>query len=293
MVLPGTLWLLLFFYMPAFGNIVAFKDFRFEGSNFIENLYLSEWVKFDNFKFLFATKTIIKVVRNTILYNLGFIILGLIASVGIALIMNELRSKRLRKIYQTSLLLPYFLSWIIISYFVYSFLSPDKGMFNAIRLMMGKEAISWYTEPKFWPYILTFMGIWKSLGYNSALYYANIVGIDESYYEAAVMDGASKWQQAIKITVPLLKPLMTVLTLIAIGNIFRADFGLFYQVPRNSGALYDVTSVLDTFVYNGLITNGDIGMSSAAGLFQSSVGLILITLSNLVVRKIDPESALF
>lgn len=293
MVLPGTLWLILFFYIPALGNVVAFKNFSFEGSNFIENLFLSKWVGFKNFEFLFSTRTIIDVVRNTILYNLGFIIFGLIAAVAVALIMKEIKSKRKLKAYQTAMLLPYFLSWIIISYFVYSFLSPDKGMFNAIGAVFGKAPINWYTEPKYWPVILIFMGVWKSLGYNVALYYASMVGIDDTYYEAAAIDGASKWQQAMKITVPLLKPLMIVLTLLAIGNIFKADFGLFYQVPRNSGPLYSVTSVLDTFVYNGLITNGDIGMSSAAGLFQSSVGLVLITVSNLIVRKIDPDSALF
>ncbi|HZJ86962.1 MAG TPA: ABC transporter permease subunit, partial [Erysipelothrix sp.] len=147
--------------------------------------------------------------------------------------------------------------------------------------------------PKYWPFILVFMGIWKSIGYNSVLYYANIVGFDKSYYEAASMDGASKWKQATKITIPLLKPLVTIMTLLAIGNIFRADFGLFYQVTRNSGMLYDVTNVLDVYIYNGLITMGDIGMSTAAGLFQSTVGLVLIVITNLVVRKIDPDSALF
>lgn len=293
MVLPGTLWLILFFYIPAMGNVVAFKDFRFEGSNFIENIILSKWVGFKNFEFMFATKTIIQVIRNTLLYNLGFIIFGLVAAVAVSLIANELRSKRAQKVYQTLMLLPYFLSWIIISYFVYSFLSPDKGIFNSVLKFMGHDAISWYTEPLYWPAILISVGIWKNIGYNAAMYFATVVGIDKTYYEAAMMDGATKWQQAMRVTVPLLRPLMIVLTLLAIGNIFKADFGLFYQVTRNSGPLYSVTSVLDTFIYNGLIANGDIGMSSAAGLFQSTVGLVLITGANLIVRKIDPDSALF
>lgn len=293
MCLPGFAWLIVFFYIPVFGNVVAFKDFQYAAGGFIDSLKASPWVGFDNFKFLFSSDNAYLITRNTVLYNLAFIVLGLIVAVMIAIIMSELRSKRLVKVYQTSMLLPYFLSWVVISYFVYAFLSPDKGLLNSIIVANGGEAISWYTEPKYWPYILVFMGIWKGVGYNSIIYFATIMGIDPTYYEAAQMDGASKWQQVKNVTLPQLVPLITILSILAVGNIFRADFGLFYQVPRNSGALYEVTSVLDTYIYNGLTSTGDIGMAAAAGLYQSLVGFILVVGTNLIVRKYDPESALF
>ncbi|WP_088810995.1 MULTISPECIES: sugar ABC transporter permease [Listeria] len=293
MCLPGFAWLIVFFYIPVFGNVVAFKDFQYAAGGFIDSLKASPWVGFDNFKFLFSSDNAYLITRNTVLYNLAFIVLGLIVAVMIAIIMSELRSKKLVKVYQTSMLLPYFLSWVVISYFVYAFLSPDKGLLNSIIVANGGEAISWYTEPKYWPYILVFMGIWKGVGYNSIIYFATIMGIDPTYYEAAQMDGASKWQQVKNVTLPQLVPLITILSILAVGNIFRADFGLFYQVPRNSGALYEVTSVLDTYIYNGLTSTGDIGMAAAAGLYQSLVGFILVVGTNLIVRKYDPESALF
>ena len=197
------------------------------------------------------------------------------------------------KVYQTSMLLPYFISWVIISYFVYAFLSPDKGLLNAIITGNGGEAINWYNEPRFWPFILLFLGVWKGIGYNSIIYFASIMGIDPTYYEAAMVDGATKWQQIKNVTIPQLVPLITILSILAVGNIFKADFGLFYQIPRNSGALYEVTSVLDTYIYNGLTSSGDIGMASAAGLYQSVVGCILVVGANLFVRRFDEESALF
>lgn len=293
-VLPGALWLVLFFYIPVFGNIVAFKDFRFaEGGGFWRSIFSSEWVGFDNFKFLFSSSNAYIITRNTILYNLAFIIIGLVAAVTVAIIMSQLRSRKLIKFYQTSMLLPYFLSWVIISYFVYSFLSPDKGMINSIIAANGGSTVNWYTDSFYWPFILIFLGIWKGLGYNSVVYFAAIMGIDPTYYEAAEIDGATKWQQIRHVIIPHLVPLITILSILSVGNIFRADFGLFYQVPRNSGALYNVTSVLDTYIYNGLTTSGDIGMSTAAGLYQSVVGFVLVVTTNFIVRRFDKESALF
>ena len=207
--------------------------------------------------------------------------------------MSELRNKRLVKVYHTMSLLPYFLSWVVISYFVYAFLSPDKGIINQWITGMGGEGINWYAGPKWWPSIFVFMNVWKSLGYNSIIYYASVVGIDQTYYEAAMVDGASKWQQIKNVTLPQLIPMISVLLILNIGGIFRADFGLFYQVPRNSGALYQVTSVLDTYIYNGLTATGDFGMTAAAGLYQSVVGALLLLTANLVVRKLEPDSALF
>lgn len=293
MILPGTIWFLIFAYLPMFGTVLAFKDFRISPDGFFASVFNSEWVGFRNFEYLFTTNDAYIITRNTILYNLAFIILGLIIAVGFAIMLSELVNKRTAKVYQTGMFLPHFLSWVIISYFAFTFLSVDKGTLNQIITYFGGEPISWYAEAKYWPFILVFVGIWKGVGYNSVIYLAAITGIDKSYYEAAVIDGANKWKQTRYITIPLLKPLMIILTILAIGGIFRSDFGLFYQLPKDSGALYPVTNVIDTFVYRGLINMGDIGMSTAAGLYQSLVGLVLILVANYIVRRIEKDHAIF
>ena len=293
MVLPGAAWLILFFYIPVFGNIVAFKDYHITGEGFIDSVMKSKWVGFDNFKFLFSSKDAYIITRNTVLYNLGFIFLGLIVSVGIAIIFSELRSKRVVKVLQTSMLFPYFLSWVIISFFTDAFLNVDKGLVNHILTSLGMKAINFYSELWIWPALLLFLGIWKGFGYSSVMYYATIMGIDPTFYEAATVDGASKWQRIRNITIPQLSSLITVLTILAVGNIFRADFGLFYQIPHNAGALYSVTNVIDVYVYNGLTKSGDIGMTAAAGLYQAVVGLVLVLISNIIARRIDKNAALF
>ena len=293
MVLPGAAWLILFFYIPVFGNIVAFKDYHITGEGFIDSVMKSKWVGFDNFKFLFSSKDAYIITRNTVLYNLGFIFLGLIVSVGIAIIFSELRSKRVVKVLQTSMLFPYFLSWVIISFFTDAFLNVDKGLVNHILTSLGMKTINFYSELWIWPALLLFLGIWKGFGYSSVMYYATIMGIDPTYYEAATVDGASKWQRIRNITIPQLSSLITVLTILAVGNIFRADFGLFYQIPHNAGALYSVTNVIDVYVYNGLTKSGDIGMTAAAGLYQSVVGLVLVLISNIIARRNDKNAALF
>ncbi|WZU03069.1 ABC transporter permease subunit [Erysipelothrix sp. D19-032] len=204
-----------------------------------------------------------------------------------------LRNKRRVKTYQTAMMFPYFISWIIISSFVYSFLSPDKGIVNRVMVNMGSSPINWYTDPTYWPFIIIFIGIWKNLGYQSVIYFASIMGIDPTYYEAPKIDGANRWQQIRHVTIPQIVPLISILMILAVGNIMRADFGLFYNVPRNSGPLTPVTQVLDTFVYKGLAASGDLGMSSAAGLYQSVVGLVILVGANSIVRKLDPDSSLF
>lgn len=293
MVLPGTIWLLIFSYLPMFGTVLAFKDFKISSGGFIESLITSEWVGFKNFEFLFTSGDAFRITRNTVLYNLVFIVLGLIFAVFVAIALSEIANKKLGKIYQTSMLFPHFLSWVIVSYFVFSFLSFDKGMLNSVLGAFGVEPISWYSEAKYWPGILVFMNVWKGVGYGSIVYLAAIVGIDKTYYEAATIDGASKWQQIKNITIPLIIPLMIILTIMAIGGIFRSDFGLFYQVPRNSAVLYPVTDVIDTYIYKGLMNMGNIGMSTAAGLYQAIVGFVLIMATNFAVKKIDPEYGLF
>ncbi|MFD2307817.1 ABC transporter permease [Enterococcus termitis] len=293
MAIPAMVWMIFFFYIPVLTNVVAFKDFHISPDGFIASLKESPWVGFENFKFLFSSNDAFLITKNTVLYNVTFITLNLVISVFFAIVMSELRNKRLVKVYQTMSLLPYFLSWVIIGYFVYAFLSPDKGMFNQWIVSRGGTPINWYSEPKFWPFILVFIGTWKGIGYNSIIYFASVMGIDPTYYEAAMVDGASKWQQIKNVTIPQLLPLMTIMTILAVGNIFRADFGLFYNVPRNSGSLYEVTSVLDTYIFNGLTATGDIGMTAAAGLYQSTVGFVLLMVTNGIVRRFDNESALF
>lgn len=293
MALPGFIWMIFFFYIPVLGNIVAFKDFRYSPDGFLASLKNSPWIGFDNFKFLFSSSDAYLITRNTLLYNIAFILIGLVCAILFAVVLSEIRSHKMIKIYQTSMLLPYFLSWVIIGYFVYAFLSPDKGLLNSMITSFGGEAINWYNEPKYWPFILIVLGVWKSVGYSSIIYFAAIMGINPTYYEAAMVDGATKWQQIRHVTLPQLIPLITILSILSVGNIFKADFGLFYQVTRNSGVLYEVTSVLDTYVYNGLANTGDIGMAAAAGLYQSVVGCVLLIAANAVVRKLDDSSALF
>lgn len=292
MVLPATVWFFIFCYIPMFGVIIAFKNLRLNGNGFLDSLLSSEWVGFKNFEFLFKTQDAWVITRNTVLYNLVFIFLGLVASVGIAIILSEMSHKYLGKIFQTGMFLPYFLSWVVVSYFVFVFLS-DKGMMNNIITSLGGSKVDWYLDTKPWPYILVIANLIKGAGYGSVIYLATIAGIDRSYYEAAMIDGASKGQQIRFITLPMLVPTMIILTLLAVGNIIKADFGLFYQVPRNSGVLYPVTDVIDTYVYRSLATMADFGMSTAAGLYQSVVGFIMIMAANAVVKKIDNENALF
>ncbi len=293
MVLPGTIWFILLAYIPMAGNIIAFKEYTIHPDGFIASIIHSAWVGLDNFKFLFSTSDAWVITRNTILYNLVFILLGLALAVALAILLSQLANKRLAKVYQTGMLFPHFLSWVVVSYFVFSFLSMDKGLFNNILESIGMGGISWYHEPEYWPYILTSMNVWKTVGFSSIIYLAAIAGINRDYYEAAMIDGASKWQQIKHVTLPALMPLMVILTILDIGKIFRADFGLFYQVPRDSGTLYSVTNVIDTYVYRGLMQMGDISMTTAAGLYQSMVGLILVLLTNYIVKRIDKDYALF
>ncbi len=293
MLLPGALVLLINNYLPMFGVVMAFQKYRFN-ENFIKSILTSEFVGFKNFEFFFKTPNAFTVTRNTIVYNLVFIILGLIVPVMLAIGLNELRNKFMKKLYQSIIFLPYFLSWIVVSYLAYSFFSFENGFINrSILVPLGLEAANWYFEPKYWPFIIIFFQLWKYTGYNIVVYLAAIVSIDGEYFEAAALDGATKWQSIRHITLPLLKPLMVILTLLAVGRIFNADFGLFYNVPKNMGTLYSVTDVIDTYVFRALRNSNNVGMSSAAGLYQAVLGCITVFSANLIVRKIDPEKALF
>ena len=285
LTLPGTLWFLVFAYLPMFGIIIAFKEWRIHGG-FLESLIKSEWVGLQNFKFLFGSSDAWIITRNTVLYNISFIILGIVLPVTFAILLKELLNKKLSKFYQSSMFFPYFLSWVVVSYCLFTFLSPEKGYLNSIITSFGGEKISWYTESKYWIFIIIFMSQWKGIGYGTVIYLAAICGIDKSYFEAAMIDGASKWQQIKYIT-------LIIMFITSVGGIFKADFGLFFQLPKDSGALYSVTNVIDTYVYRGLINLGNIGMSAAASLYQSFVGFVLIIVTNGIVRKVDEENAFF
>ncbi|OPA74260.1 sugar ABC transporter permease [Paenibacillus selenitireducens] len=293
MVLPGAVWFLLFCYLPMPGAIIAFKDYKFSTDGFLASIIESDWIGLKNFEYLFKTEDSWIIVRNTLLYNAVFIVLGTTLSVIVAIIISQIANKKMAKIYQTGMFLPHFLSWVIVSYFVFSFLSVDKGVLNQFLTFIGVDPVFWYSEKEYWPYILVFVNLWKGVGYGSVIYLAAIVGIDKSYFEAAMIDGASKWQQIRKITIPMITPIIVIMFILAVGGIFRADFGLFYQVPRDTGALYPVTNVIDTFVYRGLKVTGNIGMSTAAGLYQAVVGFVLVIVTNFIVRKINKEQALF
>ena len=289
MMLPGGIYLIVNNYIPMFGMIIAFKKVDFS-----KGIFASDWIGLKNFEFLFASDDAAVITRNTILYNVAFIFLNTTLGILFAIFICDILNKRLKKLYQSAILFPFLMSMVIVGYIVYAFFSMQSGIVNKTILpLLGKDPIFWYNEPKYWPAILIFVNTWKGIGYGCLIYISAINGIDPTYYEAAELDGAGKLKQIWHITLPCILPSIITLTLLSIGKIFYSDFGLFYQVPRDSGMLYSTTNVIDTYVYRGLMKQGNIGMSSAAGVYQSVVGFVLVLLSNLVVRKVSKENALF
>lgn len=289
MLIPGIVYLFFNNYIPLTYSVIAFKKFNYQ-----KGIWGSDWTGFDNFKALFSTRDSWLILRNTLGYNLIFITVSLLIGVSLAVLLDELQSKKGKQFYQMSYLLPYMISITVVSYIVYALLSTDMGFVNnSIMKWMGKDAKSWYSEPKYWPVILVLVNQWKWLGYNCIIYYSSVIGIDPGYYEAATIDGATRFQRICYITIPAIRSTLVTMTLLQVGGIFRSDFGLFYQVPMNSTALMNVTNTIDTFVYRGIRSVGTLGMSSAAGLYQSVVGFILILIANAIVRKIDKDSAMF
>ena len=289
MMVPGLLYLLINNYMPMFGIVVAFKKI-----NYRLGIFGSPWSGLSNFEFLFASGQFGTMVRNTILYNLLFIVVGTVFSIAVAIILNSIHSKLANRFYQTIILLPYLMSYVIISYLVYAFLSGETGYLNKVILpAMGKAPVAFYQEPKFWPFILLFVNQWKGIGFSMVVYLSTIVGISKEYYEAAKVDGATGWQQIKSITLPSLKPTVITMFILSVSKMFYSDFGLFYQVPKNSGLLYPVTQTIDTYVYNALMNQNNPGMSSAAGFLQAIVGCALVVLANTIIRKISREDAIF
>ena len=299
--LPTTIWYLLFCYIPMFGILIAFKKYKVSpGKGFLWSLiHNSPWCGLDNFKFLFSSnaKTTVAMFRNTVCYNIVFIILGIVIPVSLAIVISHLYSKRLAKVCQTAIFLPHFLSWVIVGYFVYAFLATKEGLVNNVLLSLGSKPVRWYQKEamNYWPFFLTFLNVWKGVGYNMIVYMASIQGIDGSLYEAAVIDGASKHQQTKYITLPLLKPVIIIMFIMAVGRIFNSDFGLFYKTTRNSTSLYNVYVTLDVYVYNSLFnsTIPTYGYASAAGFMQSVLGCITLMTANAIVRKVDNENAFF
>ncbi|MCI5585050.1 MAG: ABC transporter permease subunit [Lachnospiraceae bacterium] len=288
MALPGILLMAIFKYLPMSGIILAFKRF-----NVREGIFGSRFIGWENFKFLFRSSDAWIITRNTLLYNLAFIALDVIFAVTFAIILNELLHKKRAKLFQSIYIAPYFLSWVAVSFVAYAFLSTDNGLLNHLLSSFGKEPVSWYVQSKWWPLIIIVFEVWKTVGYSTVMYMGALTGIPNDYYEAALVDGATKWQQIRHITIPCLKTMMLVLVTLAIGRIFFSDFGLFYQLPRNSGPLFSTTNVIDTYIYRALKETGDIGMSAAANLYQSVVGFVMVVAVNFIIRRVDKESALF
>lgn len=289
MFLPGAVYLFINNYIPMAGIVVAFKTY-----NVKDGIYGSPWAGFKNFDYLFSTNEAAVIVRNTLLYNVAFIIVNMAMGIILAIFISDVVNSKLKKLYQSSILLPFLISIVVVSYIVFALLSHENGMLNKGLLpMLGMDPVQWYNDTTWWPLILIVTNCWKGVGYGTLIYIAAIAGIDQSFYEAAELDGANKWQQITQITLPCLVPSIITLLIMNIGRIFYSDFGLFYQVPQNSGSLYSVTNTIDTYVYRALMSTGGIGRSSAAGLMQSVVGFTLVMLSNFIVRKASEENAIF
>jgi putative aldouronate transport system permease protein len=289
MMVPGAIYLIVNNYIPMLGMVIAFKQV-----DFTKGIFASSWIGLKNFQFLFASSDAFVITRNTILYNLAFMILNTFFGILFAIFICDTVNKKLKKVYQSAILFPFLMSMVIVGYIVFAFFSMQSGIVNKTILpLFGQSPIFWYNEPKYWPMILIFVNTWKGVGYGCLIYISAINGIDPSLYEAAELDGASKLQQINHITLPGILPSIITLTLLSVGKIFYSDFGLFYQVPRDSGMLYSTTNVIDTYVYRGLMKQGNIGMSSAAGVYQSLVGFALVLIANLIVRKCSKENALF
>lgn len=292
--MPAFVWFIVFSYLPMFGALIAFKEFRVYPGGFLESIIKSKWVGLDNFKFFFAMQDLWPLTRNTLLYNIVFICIDRVLPITFAIMMSNIYSKRKAKIYQTLMVMPNFMSWVVCAYFVFAFLNHDKGLVNRVLEALGGERIKWYLTPEYWPFILVFLHIWKGVGYGMIVYLATIAGLDTSMYEAAVIDGASKFQQAIYITLPGLKTMLVLMLIQAVGGIFNSDFGLFYQATRGANyPLYPVVANIDIKIYNMLVGGTTtIGRTSATSFFKSVISCVLVLSANAVVRKIEPDSAM-
>ena len=287
LALPAIVFFLMFRYLPMAGAILAFKEYRYN-----LGIFGSPWAGFSNFEFFFTSPDFGRLMRNTMGYGFAFMVTTVVSSVTIALILFEVKRRAAVKFYQTVMILPRFLSWVVVGFITYLLFSHSNGVANTLLEATGNETIQWYTQPQYWPPILVSVNVWKAVGTGAILYYAALMGVNKELYEAAEIDGAGRLKQTWHISLPALIPLMVVLTILAIQQIVRGDFGLFYQIPRNVGSLYPTTDVIDTYVFRGL-QSGEMAFTAAVGLFQSVAGFLLITGTNLAVRRISPEHALF
>lgn len=287
MTIPGLILVFLFCYLPMPGIAIAFKKY-----NPNLGIWGSAWNGLDNFKFFFTSQDAGRTIRNTVLYSVGFLIIDLFFAVGLALMFYFLRSRKALKVYNTIVITPKFMSAVIVAFIVYAILSPSYGLLNSIIKFFGGKPIAWYSEPKYWPWILTITHIWQTVGMNSIVYYASLMSLDESLLEAAVIDGANRRQQIFHVIIPHLVPIMVITTILGMGSIFGGDFGLFYQVPKDQGLLYPTTDIISTYTYRAMLS-GSLEKSAAVGLFQSVVGLIMVVSTNAIVKKISPENSLF
>lgn len=288
LALPTIILLGLFNYAPMFGIVLAFKDYKVP-----KGIMGSPWVGLKNFEFFFQSQDAYRVIRNTLGLNTLFIVTGIFFGVLFALIMFEVKRKNHVKVYQTVSIIPSFISWVAVGFIVYALLDPTRGIINQVLLSMGKEAIDWYSEPQYWPMILLITKTWQGVGLGSIIYYAALMGVDSELFEAAEIDGAGKLQKTWYVSIPQIIPIIIVMGILDVGKIFRADFGLFYNVTRDVGALYPTTDVIDTYVFRALMQQGNIGMSSAVGLVQSVVCFFTLMTTNLIVKKVSPENSLF
>lgn len=288
MCLPAILVLFLFSYMPMVGLVMAFKKFDYS-----LGIWGSPWVNLDNFQFLLASgNTFTRMTRNTLMYYAVFTVIGTTLNIVLAIGIDQFVFKRLGKAFQSIMIIPVFISFAAVQFIVYAFFS-NNGMVNNIIDFMGNDTVRWYTSAKYWPFILTTVKIWSSVGYGSVLYMSVLAGIDQEMYEAAQIDGANKWKQIWNITLPSLIPMITIMLLLGVGGIMRSDTGLFYQVTRNSGILYETTQVIDSYILNAILTTPDFGFTAATTFYQSLIGLVMILVANGIVRKAAPENALF
>jgi len=288
MLIPAIAYVLVFSYAPMTGLVLAFKRYQFRGG-----IYFSPWNGLQNFDALLISGKLGMATRNTLLYNIAFIALGVVFEMGSAILLNEIVFKRFKKLSQTLMFLPYFISWVVVSAIVYNVFNYERGVVNHVLTALGGDAFDLYNTPGAWPILLVLLKLWKQTGYGSVVYLAAITGLDQEMFEAATIDGANAWQKVRHITIPMLIPTMMILVLLGVGNIFRGDFGLFYQTVKSSAILQPVTEVIDTYVFKLLITDGNIGVSAAAGLYQSVLCFITINVCNYLVKRVQPDYALY
>jgi len=288
LLLPAVLYVLIFCYIPMGGVVIAFKNY-----NYSSGILGSAWVGMKNFRFLAISNKLWTLTRNTLAYNFVFITVGMFMEVSFAIIINEMRCKWFKKTFQSFMFLPFFISWVVATAVIQTLLDYDSGLITRMVESMGGNMVNIYTTASPWPYLLVFFRMWKGVGYGSIIYLSAISGIDQEMYEAAEIDGANSWQKVFRITVPNLVPTMVIMFLLAVGQIFRGDFGMFYQMVGNNGVLLETADILDLYVYRAMSSGTNLGMSAAAGLYQSVLCFATIMLVNFIVKKIQPDYTLF